>query len=67
VLTLNKLFVTFSPGAGLQTADEQADAAYADLINTTMDQRGIDELSEVSHCLTHDCHFLHYNSEIFFM
>ena len=28
-----------SPGAGLQTADEQADAAYADLINTSMDQR----------------------------
>ena len=28
-----------SPGAGLPTADEQADAAYADLINTSMDQR----------------------------
>ena len=28
------------------TADEQSDAAYADLINTSMDQRGIDELSE---------------------
>jgi hypothetical protein len=34
-----------SPGAGLATADEQADAAYADLINTSMDQRAIDELS----------------------
>lgn len=34
-----------SPGAGLATADEQADAAYADLINTSMDQRGL-ELSE---------------------
>lgn len=29
-----------SPGAGLLTADEQSDAAYADLINTSMDQRG---------------------------
>lgn len=28
-----------SPGAGLATADEQSDAAYADLINTSMDQR----------------------------
>ena len=28
-----------SPGAGLLTADEQSDAAYADLINTSMDQR----------------------------
>ena len=28
------------------TADEQSDAAYADLINTSMDQRGIDELSD---------------------
>lgn len=35
-----------SPGAGLATADEQSDAAYADLINTSIDQRGIDELSE---------------------
>eukprot|EP01035_Chromulina_nebulosa_P029422 gene29422-38994_t len=35
-----------SPGAGLQTADEQADAAYADLINTSMDQRGITDLSK---------------------
>jgi len=35
-----------SPGAGLQTADEQSDAAYADLINTSMDQRGINSLSE---------------------
>ena len=34
-----------SPGAGLATADEQSDAAYADLINTSMDQRGIDSLS----------------------
>ena len=34
-----------SPGAQLLTADEQSDAAYADLINTSMDQRGIDELS----------------------
>jgi hypothetical protein len=31
-----------SPGAGLCTAEEQAEAAYADLINTSMDQRGID-------------------------
>ena len=30
-----------SPGAGLGTADEQSDAAYADLINTSMEQRGI--------------------------
>lgn len=29
-----------SPGAGLLTADEQSDAAFADLINTSMDQRG---------------------------
>lgn len=35
-----------SPGAQMMTADEQSDAAYADLINTSMDQRGIDELSE---------------------
>ena len=28
-----------SPGADLQTADEQADAAYADLLNTSLDQR----------------------------
>jgi hypothetical protein len=34
-----------SPGAGLATAEEQAEAAYADLINTSIDQRGID-LSE---------------------
>ena len=34
-----------SPGAGLETADEQSDAAYADLINTSVDQRGI-ELSK---------------------
>ena len=34
-----------SPGAGLETADEQSDAAYADLINTSIDQRGI-ELSQ---------------------
>jgi len=26
-------------------SDEQADAAYADLINTTMQQRGIDNLT----------------------
>ena len=35
-----------SPGAGLATADEQSDAAYADLINTSMDQRGIDQLEQ---------------------
>jgi hypothetical protein len=35
-----------SPGAGLATADEQSDAAYADLINTSMDQRGLEELSD---------------------
>ena len=35
-----------SPGAGLATADEQSDAAYADLINTSIDQRQISELSE---------------------
>ena len=35
----NSLQSNLSPGAGLQTADEQADAAYADLINTSMDQR----------------------------
>ena len=35
-----------SPGAQLLTADEQSDAAYADLINTSMDQRGIEELTE---------------------
>lgn len=28
-----------SPGAELLSADEQSDAAYADLINTSMDQR----------------------------
>eukprot|EP00638_Chattonella_subsalsa_P002838 CAMPEP_0117758670 /NCGR_PEP_ID=MMETSP0947-20121206/15536_1 /TAXON_ID=44440 /ORGANISM="Chattonella subsalsa, Strain CCMP2191" /LENGTH=89 /DNA_ID=CAMNT_0005578941 /DNA_START=280 /DNA_END=549 /DNA_ORIENTATION=+ len=28
-----------SPGAGLATADEQSDAAYADLINTCVDQQ----------------------------
>ena len=28
-----------SPGAGLLTAEEQSDAAYADIINTSMDQR----------------------------
>jgi hypothetical protein len=31
-----------SPGAGLATAEEQSDAAYADLINTSVDQRGLD-------------------------
>lgn len=31
-----------SPGAGLPTADEQSDAAYADLINTSIDQRKLD-------------------------
>ncbi len=35
-----------SPGAGLATAEEQADAAYADLINTSLDQRGIELSSE---------------------
>ena len=35
-----------SPGAGLSTADEQSDAAYADLILGSMDQQGIDELDE---------------------
>lgn len=35
-----------SPGGGLATAEEQSDAAYADLINTSIDQRGIDALSE---------------------
>mmetsp|Transcript_29238 Transcript_29238/g.49070 ORF Transcript_29238/g.49070 Transcript_29238/m.49070 type:complete len:164 (-) Transcript_29238:1284-1775(-) len=35
-----------SPGAGLATADEQAEAAYADLINTSMDQRGIENLTD---------------------
>ena len=35
-----------SPGAQCLSADEQSDAAYADLINTSMDQRGIDNLSE---------------------
>ena len=34
-----------SPGAGLD-AFESAEAAYADLINTSMDQRKIDDLSE---------------------
>eukprot|EP00596_Hydrurales_sp_CCMP1899_P001474 CAMPEP_0119051098 /NCGR_PEP_ID=MMETSP1177-20130426/72830_1 /TAXON_ID=2985 /ORGANISM="Ochromonas sp, Strain CCMP1899" /LENGTH=120 /DNA_ID=CAMNT_0007030189 /DNA_START=195 /DNA_END=556 /DNA_ORIENTATION=+ len=34
-----------SPGAGLPTAEEQSEAAYADMINTTMDQKGLD-LSE---------------------
>ena len=41
-----------SPGAGLATADEQAEAAYADLINTTVDQRGLslteDELKDLN-------------------
>jgi hypothetical protein len=35
-----------SPGAGLPTAEEQAEAAFADMINTSMDQRGIESLSE---------------------
>jgi len=35
-----------SPGAGLSTAEEQAEAAFADMINTTMDQRGIESLTE---------------------
>ena len=35
-----------SPGAGLGSADEQSDAAYADLILTSMTQRGIEELDE---------------------
>ena len=30
-----------SPGAGLPTAEEQAEAAYADLIKTSVSQRGI--------------------------
>ena len=30
-----------SPGAGLPTAEEQAEAAYADLINTSVAQRGL--------------------------
>ena len=30
-------------GGGLATADEQSDAAYADLINTSIDQRGKSE------------------------
>jgi hypothetical protein len=30
-----------SPGADLETADEQSEAAYADLIKTSMDQRFI--------------------------
>lgn len=34
-----------SPGAGLLTADEQSDAAYADLINTSMEQRRVDRLT----------------------
>ena len=34
-----------SPGAGLMTAEEQAEAAFGDLINTSIDQRGITELS----------------------
>jgi hypothetical protein len=37
----NNLINRSSPGAGLETADEQSDAAYADLINTSMDQRFI--------------------------
>ena len=35
-----------SPGANLETADEQADAAFADIIYSSMQQRGITELSE---------------------
>ena len=35
-----------SPGANLQTADEQADAAFADIIYSSMQQRGITELSK---------------------
>ena len=35
-----------SPGAGLPTADEQSDAAYADLINTSIDQRKLDISNE---------------------
>lgn len=33
-----------SPGAGLASADEQSDAAYADLILGSMDQQGIEQL-----------------------
>ena len=35
-----------SPGAGLPTAEEQADAAFGDLINTSMDQQGMSQLSD---------------------
>ena len=35
-----------SPGANLNSAEDQAEAAFADLINSTMDQRGITELTE---------------------
>ena len=45
----NSLQSNLSPGAGLQTADEQADAAYADLINTSMDQRFLINM----HCFPH--------------
>ena len=42
----NSTIQGLSPGADLLTADEQSDAAYADLINTSMDQRGIKELTD---------------------
>ena len=35
-----------SPGANLPSAEEQADAAFADLIIASMDQQGIKELSD---------------------
>ncbi|KAG5188825.1 hypothetical protein JKP88DRAFT_25051 [Tribonema minus] len=41
-----------SPGAGLATAEEQADAAYADLILTSVDQKhlslGDEDLAELT-------------------
>ena len=42
----NSALKSFSPGGDLLSADEQADAAYADLINTSIDQQGISSLSE---------------------
>lgn len=39
------LFVLPYHTYSISITDEQADAAYADLINTTMEQRGIENLS----------------------
>ena len=52
-----------SPGSGLGTADEQSDAAYADLINTSIDYQG-KELSEADlHELAKGSHMWENNAK----